>query len=93
MIMTTYMLCGMMDVCVGSIRGMGYSVMPTIVSLIGACFMRLIWLWTVFRIPQFHNASMIYITYPISWALTFSVHLICFLVLSRKFTENRSKNA
>ncbi|MBR6365098.1 MAG: MATE family efflux transporter [Lachnospiraceae bacterium] len=93
MIMTTYMLCGMMDVCVGSIRGMGYSVMPTIVSLIGACFLRLVWLWTVFRIPQFHNASMIYITYPISWALTFSVHLICFLALSRKFTKNRLKNA
>ena len=93
MIMTTYMLCGMMDVCVGSIRGMGYSVMPTIVSLIGACFLRLIWLWTVFRIPRFHNASMIYITYPISWALTFSVHLICFLILSRKFKEKRQKNA
>ena len=88
MIMTTYMLCGMMDVCVGSIRGMGYSVMPTIVSLIGACFLRLVWLWTVFPMPDFHNASMIYITYPISWAITFSVHLICFLVLSKKYKEN-----
>ena len=93
MIMSTYLLCGMMDVCVGSIRGMGYSIMPTIVSLIGACFLRLIWLWTVFPIPRFHNASMIYITYPLSWALTFSVHLICFLILSRKFKENRQKNA
>jgi putative MATE family efflux protein len=88
MIMTTYMLCGMMDVCVGSIRGMGYSVMPTIVSLIGACFLRLVWLWTVFPMRDFHNASMIYITYPISWAITFSVHLICFLVLSKKYKEN-----
>jgi len=93
MIMTTYMLCGMMDVCVGSIRGMGYSVLPTIVSLIGACFLRLVWLWTVFPLPRFHKASMIYITYPISWAVTFSVLLLCFLLLSRKYTKIKQKNA
>lgn len=42
----TYALCGMMDVMVGSLRGLGYSVMPMIVSLIGACGLRLLWIFT-----------------------------------------------
>ena len=75
----TYALCGMMDVMVGVLRGMGYSVMPMIVSLIGACVLRLVWLATIFRIPEFHTIKMIYISYPISWIITFTVHVICFV--------------
>lgn len=63
---TTYALCGIMDVLVGSLRGMGYSIMPMIVSLIGACGLRIIWLFTFFRMEQFHSPEMIYITYPVS---------------------------
>lgn len=76
---TTYALCGMMDVMVGSLRGLGYSVMPMVVSLMGACLLRLIWVATIFQIPQFHTVQTIYWSYPVSWGLTFSVHLICFL--------------
>ena len=47
-ICTVYALCGIMDVMVGSLRGLGYSVMPTIVSLIGACGLRLLWIFTFF---------------------------------------------
>lgn len=74
----TYALCGMMDVMVGALRGIGYSVMPMIVSLIGACGLRLVWLATIFQVKQFHTVSWIYISYPISWILTVSVHIICF---------------
>ncbi len=44
----TYALCGMMDVMVGALRGIGYSIMPMIVSMIGACGLRLVWLATIF---------------------------------------------
>lgn len=76
---TTYALCGIMDVLVGVLRGIGYSVMPMIVSLIGACGLRLLWIATVFQIPQFHTPKVIYTSYPITWTITFSVHFICFL--------------
>ena len=80
-ICTTYCLCGMMDVIVGSIRGMGYGLMPMFVSLTGACLFRVIWIFTVFQ--DIHTLQCLYLSYPISWALTFYVHLLCFLVVFR----------
>lgn len=75
----TYALCGMMDVMVGGLRGIGYSVLPMIVSLIGACGFRLVWLATIFKVPEFHTISVVYWSYPISWIMTLFVHVICFL--------------
>lgn len=83
-ICSIYFTCGMMDVMVGALRGMGYSVMPMIVSLVGACGLRLIWIATVFRIPEYHLVTTVYASYPISWIITFSVHVICFAVVYRK---------
>ena len=88
-ICTIYFLCGIMDVMVGSLRGLGYSTMPAIVSLMGACVFRLIWLATVFQIDSFHTLQTIYYSYPISWTLTFSVHVICFLIVKRKYDQRR----
>ena len=83
-IVTLYFLCGMMDVMVGSLRGLGYAIMPMIVSLIGACGLRLIWIATVFQIPKFHTIEMVYITYPITWILTFLAHVVCFAIVRSK---------
>ena len=83
-ICSLYALCGMMDVMVGMLRGLGYSVMPMIVSLLGACALRLIWLATLFQIEQFHTVQMIYITYPVSWTITLLTHIICFIIVRRK---------
>lgn len=82
-----YALCGMMEVVVGSLRGLGKSVMPMIVSLMGACVFRLVWLATVFQIQQFHTIEVIYISYPISWILTTLVHFICFIIVRRKLAK------
>lgn len=82
-----YALCGMMDVIVGSLRGLGYSVMPMIVSLIGACGLRLIWIFTCFRLEAFHTVASLYLTYPVSWVITFLAHVVCFLVVRRKLAE------
>ena len=83
-----YALCGMMDVMVGSLRGLGYSVMPMIVSLIGACGLRLLWIFTFFRMDQFHTTTSLYLTYPASWSITLLAHIICFIVV-RKGLEKR----
>ncbi|MDE7277683.1 MAG: MATE family efflux transporter [Lachnospiraceae bacterium] len=82
-----YAFCGMMDVMVGALRGLGYAVMPMIVSLIGACGLRLFWIFTFFRMEQFHTVTSLYLTYPASWLLTFLAHVGCFIVVRRKLAK------
>ncbi len=82
---TTYFLCGIMDVCVGCLRGIGYSFLPMVVSLLGACGFRILWIFTVFK--GHHDLHTLYISYPISWAITASVHIICFLILYRRMVK------
>lgn len=88
-IATLYALCGMMDVMVGSLRGMGYSVMPMIVSMLGACGLRILWLATIFQIPAYHNIQSVYVSYPVSWTLTFLAHVICFIWARRHIDKHR----
>lgn len=89
-IATTYALCGMMDVMVGVLRGLGSSVLPMIVSLCGACGLRILWLATVFQIPEYHNTFTIYASYPISWAITFAAHVVCYIII---YKITKKKNA
>ena len=82
-----YALCGIMDVMVGVLRGLGYSVMPMIVSLLGACGLRLLWIFTVFRIPEYHTTKVLYLSYLMSWTITIVAHVVCFLIVRRKFPK------
>lgn len=77
-----YFICGIMDTFVGALRGNGYSIVPMIVSLTGACLFRIIWIFTIFQMN--HTQFMLYISYPISWFLTASIHCITYLVIRRK---------
>lgn len=81
-ISVTYCLCGMMDVFAGTIRGLGYSMLPMIVSLIGACVFRIIWIFTAFRAQ--HTLFILYASYPISWILTILAHFVCYLIVRKK---------
>ncbi len=84
-ICTTYCLCGIMDVLVGELRGLGYAAMPMVVSLLGACGFRILWIFTVFRCQ--HSLLSLYISYPISWALTAGVHLICYFAVRKRLAK------
>ncbi len=84
-ICTPYFLCGMMDVAVGALRGMGYAIMPMLVSLTGACLLRVVWIYTIFQ--SYHTLECLYFSYPISWGLTFAVHLVCFVIVFRKLLK------
>lgn len=77
-----YALCGVMDVMVGTLRGLGYSVMPMIVSLIGACGLRLVWIATVFRMNR--TLGTLYFSYIVTWTITAAVHIICFAAAYRR---------
>lgn len=84
-ICTTYFLCGIMDTIVGALRGMGYSVMPMLVSLTGACIFRVIWIWTIFA--KHRTLDVLYLSYPVSWGLTALVHLVCFIIVYKKLMK------
>lgn len=82
-----YFTCGLMDCIVGAIRGMGYAVTPTIVSLLGACGLRILWIFTVFQLPEFHTEFWLFVSYPVSWTITFLVHFICYIFMRKKFPK------
>lgn len=88
----SYMLCGMMDVTSGSMRGMGYSFVPMIVSLIGVCLFRVVWVSTIFQSEAYHTIETIYYSYPISWVFTFVAHFICFLIGKKLLIRKRQKS-
>ncbi|HPT93288.1 MAG TPA: MATE family efflux transporter [Limnochordia bacterium] len=65
--MATYFTCGIMSVFPGLTRGMGYSVLPMLCTLIGACLMRIVWLMTVFN--WYPTIPVLFACYPVTWAL------------------------
>ena len=81
-ILPTYFFCGLMDVMVGQLRGVGYSVMPMVVSLTGACLLRIVWIMTIFSWDR--TLTILYLSYPVSWATTFAIHFACYWLIARK---------
>lgn len=84
-----YFLCGLMDCMVGSLRGLGYSVMPMIVSLTGACGFRILWVFTVFAV--YRSLPVLYLSYPVSWLITAAAHMVTFRLIRRKFPKEDAK--
>jgi len=82
-----YFICGLMDVSTGALRGMGASVAPMIISVLGVCGIRIGWVTTIFQIPAFHTPQSLYISYPISWGITFVCQMIAFFMIYRKHTK------
>ncbi len=87
----TYFVCGIMDVVMGCNRGLGYSIMPMIVSLAGACGFRILWIFTVFAMNP--TLETLYTSYPISWALTAAAHAVCFVIVKRKLDHSAKVEA
>ncbi len=82
-----YCLCGIMDCLAYSIRGMGYAMLPAVVSMIGGCGIRVLWVMTIFSLPAFHSVFWLYMTYPVSWTVTSATLLVCFLHVFRKLSS------
>ena len=83
---------------VGVLRGLGYSTIPMIVSIIGVCGFRIAWIYLVFRqytnFVDYNDLHLLYISYPISWIITFVIHLLTYFIVSKKvfnaFRENKT---
>ncbi len=83
----TYFICGLMDVSTGALRGLGASFVPMLISVLGVCGIRIGWLYTIFQIPRFHTPQCLFISYPISWGITFLFQMAAFVVVYRKHTR------
>ncbi len=79
-----YFLCGIMDVFTGALRGLGASLTPMLISVLGVCGIRLGWIFTIFQLPQYHTPQSLYLSYPISWTATFLVQAVALSVIYRK---------
>ena len=79
-----YFLCGLMEATTGALRGMGASVTPMLVSVLGVCGFRIVWIYTIFQQPQYHTPKSLYISYPISWTITFVIEFAVFIVIYRR---------
>ena len=88
----TYFLCGLMDVSTGALRGLGESFIPMAISVLGVCGMRIGWIYTIFQLPRYHTPQSLFVSYPISWTLTFLCQMIAFHQVYRKLTRESELN-
>ncbi len=80
-----YVFCGLNDSVVGALRGMGYSFSSMLMSLIGICGVRLLWVFTFCRMePWSASVQTVYVSYPVSWVFTLTIQSICFAIAMKK---------
>ena len=80
-----YFLCGIMDLFPGALRGMGYSAVPMILSIIGTVGMRVVWIFGIF--PHHRSLYVLFISYPGSWLFTIIMQVICFYFVRKKIHQ------
>jgi len=86
-ILPLYAICGIMETITGSVRGLGASISPMIISVFGACVLRIVTIFTIFRIPKFHKPETLYISYVASWIVIIIGLLIVYSVVFKKFKK------
>lgn len=91
MFAATYFICGIMDVLCGALRGLGCTVAPMIVSVLGACAFRIFWIYCI--LPFNHTLGMLYLSYPVSWIITGGVHALCYLHALKKYPVSEDADA
>ena len=79
-----YFVCGLMDVTTGALRGIGASFVPMLISILGVCGFRIVWIYTIFQVPEFHTPQCLFFSYLVSWVITFIAQLIAFFVVYRR---------
>jgi putative MATE family efflux protein len=84
-ICAVYFLCGLMDVTTGALRGMGASLVPMIISVLGVCGIRLLWIATAFK--AYPTTQCLYLSYAVSWIITFGAQFVAFWCVYRRYTK------
>ena len=84
-IIPTYFLCGIMDTLCGSLRALDRSVTSMVISLTCTFVLRIGWIYTVFA--AFGTGTSLFLSYPLSWILASSVHLVFIVTTTRKILK------
>ena len=87
---STYFFCGIMEVLVGQLRGLGKSLVPMFISVLGICAFRAFWIYTIFAID--HDWLTLFISYPVSWILTSVLQFICYRLILKNIPKNDFSN-
>jgi len=87
-----YFMLGLLDVSTGGLRGYGQSLGPMIISVLGICGIRVLWIFTVFQLPAFHSPQWLYLSYPVSWFMTLVAQMILFFHIRGKFLQKDVTN-
>ena len=77
-----YCISAFMDCTIAACRGLGETVVPTILVVLGSCVFRVIWVYTIFA--HFHTIPSLYLLYPFSWGLTAIAEIIYFVRIYKK---------
>ncbi len=86
-ILHVYFLCGLMELFIGSIRGLGITLVPMLVSVAGVVGVRIVWIYTVFA--SYRTLDSLYISYPISWAVSIFILIVCYIVVRNKMLKSK----
>lgn len=84
----TYFLCGIMDLIPGALRGMGYSAVPMVLSVIGTVGTRVFWIFGIF--PYYRSLGILFVSYPASWGLTIVLQAACFYFVRKRVHGKRA---
>ena len=76
-----YFTCGIMNIFVGAMRGLGSSLTPMVVSIFGVCVLRVVWIYTIF--PLDRTFTMLFLSYPVTWVVTTLIEIVCFIVIRK----------
>ena len=79
---SVHYISGIFEITGSTLRGMGYSILPTVITLLGSCVFRLVWMFTIFRVH--HTYAMLVYIYPISWVVTSIAMLIVYFILRKR---------
>ncbi len=82
---STYALCGFMEVLVGQLRGLGHSMVPMLISVIGICGLRVFWISVVFEMT--HDWVILFLSYPVSWIITITAQFISYYIIQKKMPK------
>lgn len=85
----TYFLCGIMDLFPGALRGMGYSAVPMVLSVIGTVGTRIVWVFGIF--PNHRSLSVLFVSYPVSWIITIVLQVMCFYFVRKRVHQKEKR--
>lgn len=79
---TLELLTSTYEISAGAMRGLGHSLLPAIITCVGSCLLRLVWIATACRLV--HDFSLLMIIYPISWIITGTAMLTAYFCIRKK---------